>query len=1153
MGENTVVFRKTGYGEPLDLVAVKLASGGTTRLPLPANRVLTGRIAMGTGNDALLVASFGSGDSNTPGKLDLLHYDLGTSMLVEASSLEHSTLSANDVRVLVQPDGGWRVVASSDGFYGFELVSGHDLRSPYDARVVIPSSLGISSASAIGADDGRIWFKPRSQDLPGVRAMMLAAGPTASTVVHATALPCSESDGVLRILFTASAAPAQDTTFQVRTAGGSATSPADFTAVDRAVTLPAGATEVIITLPVAQDTVLEPTEHLTLAIVDPGDHAVFLQDEVVAMIRGTSHDLLAPVAPRLPTGEGMPTRVYLAAETMIQFTAGTSWDVPATGDRLARRPFEGGEWSGSSNWGRPIVVNNDVRFRGRAGSLVLLRDNDELTLYDVASDQVLHRIPGMLTSASVEAVGAPRFFSNIGFSAPREYDLSPPFASRPITNPTLGSYHPAVYTTDLLLLVGGQGVIQKHSRADGSHLGNLLPSGPWSILSTVAAEGDRVAICDGGKLWLLSVDHPQDVIQVRHPTAAFGPDIAFSDGLLYSTRSNGISNLPVIDVIDPVAGVVVESISAGLRATVLEGSPVPPTGRNPGYYYQSFSVEGRKAVMLIYDGVSRIVRLSREGKLPSLNDPADVSETDGALSIQLAEAASFPITVTTRTVAAGANQEADWGGSGSTVVVPAGTTAFATGLSAVDDHISEGDHEVALELTLSGNGRTEVRRLPLRLKDNDRVQLADIPHSSPTLHRSFAAVGGGWASVGGTGLVWTGDPGFSAASPFTSGWTFGEPMAGSGEWLAAAHSTWGGTFGTANPSSIILYKPALQSAPARILKGLKVNNFFGSALLARGDTLWVGAPGRYDTNGNKTIDVKGQAFEYHMPTGKRVRTFKPPKQHARGFGYEIAANDSSVWFSSFDRATQASAVSQYSRATGKWLRTLPEPVARTGQAFGGQLAASPDTLIATFQGKVHGFSAATGAPAWTITPPDSQAFGTVEMIRDDLFVAGGNTLFFYQLVPGSEPVMRVEVRIFGWPMAKLEANGSQLMVYRNNFGSSEQWTLIDLAGIPQLASFFPAAAGARAALTEPTEKASPPALVLVSGPDGWQLALPAAAEASRLECSTDLAGWTPFVVREGGMWRMLAGAGPAGADLISADTLRIPRDRPRMFFRLHTP
>jgi hypothetical protein len=753
----------------------------------------------------------------------------------------------------------------------------------------------------------------------------------------------------------------------------------------------------------------------------------------------------------------------------------------------------------------------------------------------------------------VETVGSPRFFSNIGFSAPREYDLSPPYASRPITNPTLGSYHPAVYTKDFLLLVGNQGVIQKHSRADGSYLGNLLPSGPWSFQSTVAAEDDRVAICDGGRLWLLSVDRPQDVIEVRHPTAGFGPDIAFADGLLYSTRSNGISSLPVIDVIDPVQGVVVESISAGLRATVLEGSPVPPTGRNPGYYYQSFSVEGRKAVMLIYDGVSRIVRLSREGRLPSFGDPADVSETDGALSIQLAEAASFPITVTTRTIAAGANQEADWTGSGSTVVVPAGETAFATGLSAVDDHISEGDHEVALELTLSGNGHTEVRRLPLRLMDNDRVQLADIPHSSPTLYRSFAAVGGGWAHVGGTGLVWTGDPGFSAASPFASGRTFGEPMAGSGDWLAAAHSTWGGTFDTANPSSIILYQPALQSAPLRILKGLKVNNFFGSALLARGDTLWVGAPGRYETNGNKKIDVKGQAFEYHMPTGKRVRTFKPPKQHARGFGYEIAANDSSVWFSSFDRATQAGAVSQYSRATGKLVRTLPEPVAGTGQTFGGQLTASPDTLIATFQGRLHGFSAATGSPAWTLNPPDTQSFGAVEMIRDDLFVAAGNTLFFYQLVPGAEPVMLVEVRSYGWPVAKLEANGNQLMVYRNDLGSSEEWTLIDLAGIPQLASFFPAAAGARAALATAAEETPPPSPLLVSGPDGWQLTLPAAAEASWLECSTDLSRWTPFVVREKDGWRMLPGAGPAGADLISADTLRLPRDRPRMFFRLHTP
>jgi hypothetical protein len=640
----------------------------------------------------------------------------------------------------------------------------------------------------------------------------------------------------------------------------------------------------------------------------------------------------------------------------------------------------------------------------------------------------------------------------------------------------------------------------------------------------MVAEGDLLAIRSDGRIWVLSIDHPEQVKEVEQPAGGFGysdAPLAIEDGILYSIVQNG----PTLHVIDSRHGVLLESISQDFQATVPEGwAGLSEYAR---FYMQSFSAEGKKAAMLAfegdyYSGTNRVVRLSREGKLPSLRNPAPILESDGPLSLQLAEAAPFPITVTTRTVTTVNNQQEDWSGNG-TVAIPAGQTIIPTGLSVVDDHISEGDRNVALEITLTGNGHTEVRRLPLRVLDNDQIQLADVPHEEEVYSEVFAAVSGAWAYRSTTeGFSWSGNPDFYAASPY--GWeasyAFPANMAGSGEWLAVTHDSWGGNFDDKNSSGVFLYKPASGNKPVRILKGMKRDNRFGRALFARGTKLWVGAPGRYDTNGRKVIDVKGQAFEYDIVTGKRTRTFKPQKQYARGFGSQITANDSSVWFTSYDVLSKTGAVSQYSRSTGKWVRTLTDPSPGTEVSFGGQLEANADILIATDSGEVRGYSTATGALSWTIAHPGTFPNCMTELVRDDLLAVFANgSLFFYHLVPGQQPVMLVEVIRYGWGASKLEVNGNKLMVARNGGSSAGEWTLIDMTGLPHLAAFFPPAP-----VTAPTvqEVVQPPeGIRFTKEASGWTMNFgadvplgPPPGTELMLESSTDLDEWETVAHRD---------------------------------------
>jgi hypothetical protein len=1175
-GEDTVVFRKQGHDETPDLVSVNLSTGAVSRLPLPADRVLLGRTGIGGRDNGLLVATLSSGSTNAPGKLDLIHYDLTTGTIVGESSLNHTSGSANGVNVLVQPDGGWRVLGQSSNFQGLLLVSGHDLKVPSTARIDLPYlpefySGGYSNSTGVlGATASGLWFKPRSVDLPGVRALRLPAGTSASTIVDVTALPCAESDGVLKIKLTCSPASATPWSVRLRTKDGSATAAGDYTAVDRVETMAAGETELIVNIPITADTELESTEFFEVELSDPSPSAILPVTRVVATIRATSVDLLPPAPVHQAVPAAAPHRVFLANGTLLQFNQRTE---NSSAPKLVRKPFEGGEWVPSADWGRLVVSGQSAHFFGRSGTMALLREDDqwaqypEYTLYDVADDRVLFRVKatGFYPSMAA-AIGPSRFFFDPGSSAsPFEYNLSAPNQSRPLgRSSNSGNARGVAYTRDFLAIINYSS-IDRYSLADGSDLGPLLPSGPWKQPKALAAEDDLLAIHSNEGLWVLDIDQPEQVKRVDLPAGGSNTYLEFADGILYLAVSNG----PTVCVIDPRHGVVLDILSDDFRAAVPEGWSRDSA---PGdFYMQSFSAEGGKAALLAYEGdfynnFQSIVRLSREGKLPSLRNPAPIREGDGELSLQLAEAAPFPITVTTRTVTTVHNQQEDWSGAGS-AVIPAGQATFATGLSVVDDRLSEGDREVALEVTLSGNGHSETRRLPLRLLDNDRIYLADIPHRQVTYDRVFAAVGGEWAVRSGIdSFAWTGDPDFLATTPhgWEADYEFPVNMAGSGGWLAVTHDTWGGNFDTKYPSSVFVYQPAGGSNPVRVLKGMKRDNYFGSSgLFIRGGKLWVGAHGRYETNGRKKIDVKGQAFEYDLASGKRTRTFKPQKANARTFGYRITANDASVWFSSYDSPTGTGAVSQYSRATGKWLRTLPDPAPGSAAAFGSQLEANADTLIATASGEVRGYSAATGALAWTIPFPGASS-PPIELVRDDLLAVGIGSLFFYHLVPGQQPVMLVNVTSGpngltspGSRSSKLEVNGNQLMVYGDN-GSTQTWTIMDLRGIPQLAAFFPPPAAP--ALEDPavagiarTAASRADGLGLEKSSGGWTLSFDSRVPLTglpgtevTLESSIDLKSWETVARHDSGGWVPLVDWLARG----DGNAVNIRREETTRYFRL---
>lgn len=1165
VGGHRVVYRPSSSASSQRLVVADLDAATCSLLAEPAGLMLIDAGGLAVDGDRLVFVT----RSYTPATLfdrplHLVHFDLSTLDVETVTTFPEASTISSYTTPLMTSDGRWIVSPATMGterpfFSGRFGIEDPDIAFTYDD----PDTLFGAPLAWIGDE---IWFGSPSGRKSDARAWILRSPTLPMSGLSAEVLPCEERDGMLQVRVSLSKALPSAVSFRVRTVEGSATPGSDYQPMDALHEIPAGATEMMVTIPVIRDQVIEPNESLFIEIADSGPEVIQARGHHPAVIRGSSFDLLPPLAP-YQFGPGMqPERVHLAGGHLIQANRRTPNSSSLPGPALALRPFDGGTWNPSASWNRSLSPGTYFwKFSAVSDGRIVIRDQGSTTAFDAANDEVVLRVNGN-ADYGADFIGSTRFVTPVATGAAMEYDLGAPFASRSLPRPPGASftYSAGTYTHDsLLLVVSYSGAVERYSRADGSFSGLLFPSGPWDDRPAISSDGHHVAIASRGRVWLFSADSPEDIREL-YIGGYEEPQVAFQGGylLVWSAYEQAA---PRVQVFEPATGVEVDQLFRDLTATVPEGSG-PADELLPGvpYLFTSFSPEGSNAASLFsLKGLPRIARFSRNGLLPSLSTAGVVKEGGPPLELSLTEASPSTLTVTTRAIVAGNNQAEDWPGDAATVVVPAGITTFDSGLAPLDDRLPEDAGEVVFEVTITGGGHREVRRISTRIEDNDRVKLVDLPHTSPRLNRLFAASGGSWAYGGnlpGT-FLWTGDPDFVASTPY--GWaadySFPANMAGDGDWLAVSHDTWGGILGTKNASSVFLYKPATQQAPVRILKGMGVYNRFGRALFARGDRLWIGAPGIYGVNASKKIQVKGAAFEYQMPTGKRVRTFKAPKDYAMNFGSGFTANDSSVWIASPAHLTRPGAVLQYSRATGKWLRTIPVDLGLGAAESAGRMTSNANTLVVVSTGSTapvgaNGYDANTGSLLWTLTGPGGGYVSAVEMIRDDLLAVGGSTVTFYKLAPGVPPLLLVEVWSYDNPITRMESSGSELMVYRGDFGD-ERWTSIDLHDVPQLQPWFPApASGARlAALADPPPPSVPSPVLSAMAGGAWQISLPEVEDGALLESSTDLVGWTPLLLRHEGKWQVQDESDLAGLEIMASGALRIPGGQPRAFFRLRTP
>jgi hypothetical protein len=1166
MGDRRVIYRPSAAASSQQLVVVDLDSASCSLLPGPAGLMLTNEGGLAVRGDRLVFVTRSYTQATLFDRpLHLVHYDLSTSTVVTVTTFAEAPPTSWYNRPLLGADGRWILAPATEGT-ARPFFSGHHGTAEPDISFTYGDPDSLLGVPLAWVED-EIWFAAPPALKSDARAWILRTPTLPKSGLTAEVLPCEERDGTLQIRVSLSKSLPTATSFRVRTVAGSATPGADYQPMDSVHAIPAGATEVMVSIPLIQDQVIEPNESLFIEIEDSGPEVIQSQVRHPAVIRGSSFNLLPPLAPYLGTPGTQPDTVHLAGGRLVQGNRIAPNSVLPPGPALVIRPFAGGDWNPSASWNRTLAPGTDFwMFSESSGGRIVIRDQNSATAFDAANDEVLHRITGR-SNTGVDFIGSDRFVTPAATGAAVEYDLTPPFAARTLPRPPGNpfSYSTGTYTHDsLLLVVSYSGAVERYSRADGSFTGLLIPSGPWDDRPRIASDGQHVAIASKGRVWIFRMDTPGDIRELDTGSAVDEPRVSFQGGYLH-VWSAYRQAAPRVQVFEPTTGVEVDQLFQDLTATVPEGSMASDELLpNVPYLFNSFSPEGSDAASFFsIRGLPRIVRFSRNDDLPSLSTPGAVKEGGPPLVLSFTEASSSTITVTTRAIIAGSNQVEDWPLEPATVVVPPGTTTFDSGLAPLDDRLPEDPDTVAFEVTLTGGGHSEVRRISARIEDNDRVKLVDLPHTSPRLDPLFAASGGSWAyrgSIPGS-LLWTGDPDFNARSPYGWGTDYSFPagMAGDGDWLAVTHDTWGGTFGTKNPSSVFLFKPATQQAPVRILKGMGVYNRFGRALFARGDTLWVGAPGTYGVNASKKIQVKGAAFEYHMPTGKRLRTFKAPKDYVMNFGWGFTANDNSVWIASPAHLTRPGAVLQYSRSTGKWLRSIPVDLGLGAGESSGRMTSNADTLVVVSTGStapagVNGHDAATGKLLWTLNGPGGGYVSTVEMIREDLLAVGGGTVTFYKLTPGSPPVLLLEIWSYDNPITRMESSGSELMVHRGDFGD-QRWTLIDLRDVPHLEAWFPAPASAArlSGHVNPPDPSIPsPVLSRLAG-GAWQLSLPETGDGTILESSTDLVRWHPRLVRREGEWQLQDEPDHGGLEIMASGALRITDDQPRAFFRLRTP
>ncbi|MEK7953989.1 Calx-beta domain-containing protein [Luteolibacter soli] len=1169
MAGDHVVYYAAMWSGPQKLVDVNLATGTFTALPLPEDFNSTEVGASFAMNGSALIFTARTG-SPYPFP-SLLHYNLATSQLSARSDFTADNYYQAQLRPVIAANGNWHATLSK---YGNDVLflSGTSASAAYQASLFM-GSLGPNVASPYAFVDGDLWFLPADSALSGTVSYRMPAGGLPETKLSGQCLPAHESDGILKVQVSLSETDTSPVSFRLRTSNGSATSPADFTAVDQVYTIAAGQTTKVIDVPLTQDQVIEGNESLFVELSEPSANALLTSTRFAGVIRGSSFNLLSPVAPWVGS-EAKATGVSLAGGRLIQTNQWTT--APSSQPAVLTKPFDSGDWT-AANWNR-AVPQTGLSFLGNANGRALLREYAAITVYDPVTDQVVFRKSSDFGDNGTEAFSDTHVVTGIGTDASFEYSLTPPHTTlKPERNLFLST---AAYTQDFLIMTEPGGSLRKYSRTDGSDLGLLISPGPWNGgTPTLAADGNLLVMTYHNKVWFCNVTTPQDLKQLFPLNGSFG-DVGRIDvdgGRIFVTDRR-YDGHPVVRIFESSTSVEIDMLLGDLAATVLPGSAeLPDSLETPRFQLAPFAVEGTKAVTSFeWDGF-RIARFSQGTDLPSLVTPDSIRENDGTLQVSFTEAAPYPITVTCQVIAAGRNEAADWAGTGIPVVVPAGTTTFDSGLSVVNDYIPEEDLTAALEITLTGNGKTEVRRVSVGVTDDDLISVDEIGWVEKPMGRNFAPVGDGWAyqsRLDGAHLVsWTEDPTFSQISPVgTMGaYSFAFTMAGTGDYLAVTQENYGRKLGNELPSRVYVYRPGDRKTPFYYINGQKYLQRFGDELYTRGNHLWIGAPGSEAFVTEKKSP--GAAYLYDIRTGKKLKTIKAPKGQTMSFGETITENDQSVWIAAPWINNRSGAVFQYSMPKGKLLRTLATPSPGAGRFFGEEMVSTADLLIASskptsapdpeFRGAVQGYSATTGALLWTGTPTDEDEYigYSLAILPGNVLAVGGSSLYLYELSGTLPPHLIVQIK--GGSQVgfyDIQLNGEQLACQQNDIFDQAKAKVIDLRDIPQLQPFLPApivpTVVAQTIVTTPSIESQP--LVLTKSASGWTLTLPLASDFSipsggviHLENSGDLLTWNPVAKRDtSGNWDLLPEHGMTGSTLSEDGSLAIPSEAAGGFFRL---
>ena len=1207
LGGDDFICRSRYAADVYHLFHVKLSTGVITDLPVPpdfGNRSLT---PSAVANGRLIATA---SPSVYLGPTSMFHYDLATEQIVSETPLPGGFFT----RAFFAPDASSWAAVSIDSVYGkpSELRTGSIPEVPGTTAFQLPPNSIVTGNTAAMAypfaySQNHLWFSggavaetngfQSGVDAEGIVAYRIPLFNRPVATLTARCLPCQESDGRLQFLFTLSHPLDHDVHINVRTASdqGTATPGVDYQPVETQFTFPANQTQALLEIPLIQDEVIEENETLVLLLTGRPGVIHASETQYPGVIGGSSFHRLPPVRAweDVEPLRVRPHSIALAGDHLVQSnTYTTSPSNAGTAPRVLTRPLIGGAWTPSASLASIAPIGNGI-YTNEAG-LAALTSYEAVRFYEPATDTLRFQTSGtwqtILGDTHVPTPGWPI----------KEYALDAPYASRaPVAGSFLTGIDRAAYGQDVLVAAlrdlpdGGLHMISRTTSAD---LGQLIPG--WKSLPTyIAAGGNVFAAANGTRGWFRPIDQPG---QLRPLCPAYGPLVNVA-GLRVSGNRILVTDTPTdqppsIRIFDGTSGLELGTLLADrndslaetdFSAYLPEGLVIPPNLFHPPaeYALQNLTTSGKNIVAAItWPQITRSRHLvaaafTQEASLPGIVDPAPIREDHGDIAFMLTEAAPWPLTITARAIPTLDNEPTDWTGSGATIVIPAGTTSFSTGLAPVDDHVPEATIPSPIELTISGNGITRTLRTAVQVLDNERLQLSEVDHTLENLGSDFTPVAGGWAyrtlSEDQQNLIaWSEDPAFTHGTSFGAAGSagFASAFAATGDWLAVTQDAFVLSAKKVAPSQIQIYQPASKGkTPVRILKGMKDINNFGKTLYARDKTLWVAAPGSAGS-GPKPKVTAGQVLQYDLTTGKKTRTFKAPKTHPVGFGTTITANDTSVWIGS---PVSDGTIFQYSRAKGKLLRTIDTPegveIPRLGEILAstntGLLLASSQYESTTYN--IHGYSESTAQRLWSLHAPDDRRFNTFTLFGDEILAAAAeDSLIFYHLAPASPPELLVEVLIPGADVRirRLAASSTQLAIHRDQSGTTPDDTiLINLADIEKLAPFLP---NLPAALTDTGESHAlttgtlplPPALALARSPAGlWQLQLPlpatAAATSTTLQFSTDLGQWHPLATSspDGTAWQLLPGTPLAAPALINGTTLQIPTDIPQLYFRLHTP